>query len=79
MPSFEGEKYSILNVLKNKTFSNKLIYECDQSLNYYLMEYEIFELNDENIKIYTNKVKEHTNDGVYNYIKIVEFVIKDSL
>ena len=63
------KKYSILNFLKSKTFSNELIYECDQSLNYYLMEYQIFELNDENKKVY-NKVKEKTKDGTYNYIKI---------
>ena len=58
-----------MDFLNNKTFSNELIYECDQSLNYYLMEYQIFELNDGNKKVY-NKVKENTKDGAYNYIKI---------
>ena len=37
--------------------TNELIYKCDQSLNYYLIEYEIFELNNKNIKVY-NKMKE---------------------
>ena len=51
LSSFEGEKYSIMNFLNKKTFSNELIYECDQSLNYYLIKYKIFELNDINKKI----------------------------
>ena len=68
---FKGKKYYISIFLNNKIFSNELIYECDQSLNYYLMEYQIFELNDENKKVY-NEVKEKTKDGAYNYIKICE-------
>ena len=67
LPSLDGEKYEISNFLNGKTFSNELIYECDQSLNYNLMEYGIFELNDKNVKIY-NQLKDHTNDGEYNYI-----------
>ena len=69
LPSLDGEKYEISNFLNGKTFSNELIYECDQSLNYNLMEYGIFELNDKNVKIY-NQLKDHTNDGEYNYIQI---------
>ena len=38
LPSLDGEKYEISNFLNGKTFSNELIYECDQSLNYNLME-----------------------------------------
>ena len=44
---------------------NELIYECDKSLNYYLMEYGIVELSDENKEIY-NAVKEKTNERKYN-------------
>ena len=36
--------------------TNELIYKCDESLNYYLKKYEIFELNNKNIKVY-NKIK----------------------
>lgn len=69
LPTFSGKENSILNFLGGKTFSNELIYECDQSLNYYLMEYGIIEFNDENIKIYNN-LKYHTKDGSYDYLKI---------
>ena len=66
-----GEENSIISILNEigLNFSNELVYECDENLNYYLMEYGIFELYEKDIEIY-NQVKEMNKKGKYNYIKI---------
>ena len=65
------EENSIICILNEigLNFSNELVYEYDENLNYYLMEYRIFELYEKDIEIY-NKVKEMNEEGKYNYIKI---------
>ena len=72
-PDCKQKNGSIVEILKvdNLKFSNELVYECDKNLNYYLMEYGISELCENDIKVY-NMVKEITKEGQYNYIKIEE-------
>ena len=64
------EEFSIIDILNNidLSFSNELVYNCDENLNYYLMEYRIFELYEDDAKIYF-EVKEMTKEGKYNYLK----------
>ena len=73
-PDCKQKNGSIVEILKKKynlKFSNELVYECDKNLNYYLMEYGISELCENDIKVY-NMVKEIMKEGQYNYIKIEE-------
>ena len=70
-PNDTGKKFSIIKTLNknNLKFSNELVYNCNEILNYRLMEYGIFELCEEDVIIY-NKVKKMAEKGEYNYIKI---------
>ena len=72
-PKKIGKKFSIIDILNNigLSFSNELVYNCDENLNYYLMEYRIFELHKDDAEIYY-EVKEMTKEGKYNYLKITQ-------
>ena len=74
-PDSDEKENSIVDILNTSPyflkFSNELVYECDRTLNYYLMEYGIEELDKNDIKVY-KKVKKLTNKGQYNYITLTK-------
>ena len=72
------KKCSIFNFLGGKNFSNELIYQCYESLNYDLMEYGINEYEEnirklkEDINVY-NKTAEHIKGDIYRLINVNSF------